>query len=62
MLIIALQIAMLLISILLPLRASKFSKKTTYRIDRDTRNSQYAINENGMLERIDNSNLQKKNN
>jgi hypothetical protein len=62
MLIVALQIIILLTSILLPLRNGKFTKKTTYRIDSDTRNSQYAINENGMLERIDNSNLQKKNN
>jgi hypothetical protein len=59
MLIVALQIILLLVVILLPLGAGKRNK--THRIDRDTSNSQYAINENGMLERINNSDFQKKN-
>jgi hypothetical protein len=59
MLIAALQIVILLTVILLPLGAGKRHK--AYRIDRDTSNSEYAINENGVLQRIDKSNLQKKN-
>lgn len=61
MLITAFQIIILLVAILLPVQSRKPKMKAAYRIDCDTSNSQYAINEKGLLEKIKNSNLQNKN-
>ena len=61
MLITAFQIIILLAAILLPVRSGKLKKKPAYHIDCDTSNSQYAINEKGMLEEINKGNLQNKN-
>jgi hypothetical protein len=60
MFIVFLEIAILLTAILLPVHAGSRNNKTTRYIDRDTSKSQYAINEHGMLERINQSNFQKK--
>ncbi len=52
MLLITLQIGLLLEAIILPLKTRKNKTKTLYKIDTDTSNSLYAVNEHGMLEKI----------
>ncbi|MCC8425891.1 hypothetical protein [Mucilaginibacter sp. UR6-11] len=50
MLLIALQIGLILSAILLPLYV-KIRRSTQYKIDTDTNDANYAINEHGVLER-----------
>ncbi|MDB5031099.1 hypothetical protein [Mucilaginibacter sp.] len=54
MLFIAIKIVLLLSSIVIPLGAQKTKPNTSFkfRIDTDTKDALYAINVNGMLERI----------
>ena len=52
MLLITLQIGLLLTVIILPLKTKKSKSNNRYKVDTDTGNSQYAVNENGMLEKI----------
>jgi hypothetical protein len=59
MLLITLQVVLLLSSILIPLGAKKAQphSKPKLRIDTDTKDANYAINENGMLEKIKRTSL-----
>ena len=59
MLLITLQVVLLLSSILIPLGAKKAEPKpkSKFRIDTDTKNARYAINENGVLEKIQRTSL-----
>ncbi len=50
MLLITLKIVLLFTAIITPLIARKSPTKFQYKIDTDTSNAQYAINENGWLE------------
>jgi hypothetical protein len=53
MLIVTSQIVLLITAILMPLSTRKNNNhKFQYKIDTDTTNSQYAVNEFGILERI----------
>jgi hypothetical protein len=52
MLLVTLQILLLLSVIITPLRLPKAKAETKFKIDTNTENAIYAINENGMLERI----------
>ncbi|MES2810356.1 MAG: hypothetical protein V4619_17110 [Bacteroidota bacterium] len=52
MLTLTLQIAILLTAIVLPYRSFKTKKGTKYIVDKDTSLASYAINEDGLLERI----------
>ncbi|MES2374942.1 MAG: hypothetical protein V4553_00095 [Bacteroidota bacterium] len=53
MLVVTSQIVLLIIAVLMPLNIRKNNKrKIQYRIDTDTSNSLYAVNEFGTLEKI----------
>lgn len=53
MLLVTLQVVLLITAILMPLSTrKKNSRKIKYKIDRDTSNSQYAVNAFGTLEKI----------
>lgn len=52
MLMLTLQTLVLLTAVLLPLHSAKKLRTPKYNIDRDTSRATYAINENGVLERI----------
>lgn len=53
MLLVTLQVVLLITAILMPLSTrKKNSRKIKYKIDRDTSNSQYAVNSFGTLEKI----------
>ena len=54
MLLITLQIALLLGAIILPLipKKKKTNPEPKFRVDRDTKNAEYAITENGKLEKL----------
>ncbi|MBC7400008.1 MAG: hypothetical protein H7289_08685 [Mucilaginibacter sp.] len=57
MLLVASQIVLLLTAILMPLSIRKSrNPKHQHKIDTDTSNSQYAVNEFGTLERINRTN------
>lgn len=58
MLLITLKIVLLLSSIIIPLSTKGYKAKKRLNIDTDTRNATYAINENGLLEKIQRSSLQ----
>lgn len=65
MLIIISQVVLLLIALALPLknkreRFKKMEIPKVYKIDTDTRNANYAVNEFGTLERINRANLDEK--
>jgi hypothetical protein len=51
MLLIAFQIVLVLSAILVPLYANIRRSKTKYKIDTDTNDANYAINEHGLLEK-----------
>jgi hypothetical protein len=59
MLLIVLKIALLLGSIIIPLRPKKNKSRavTKFNINSDTADSQYAVNKNGMLEEINKHSL-----
>jgi hypothetical protein len=52
MLMLTLQIVILLVTIALPFRTFKNKKGSGYLVDRDTSSATYAINKDGVLERI----------
>ncbi|MES2425872.1 MAG: hypothetical protein V4560_02825 [Bacteroidota bacterium] len=52
MLVITLQIVLLLAAIVLPLKTRKNKIDSRYKIDTDTSNALYAVNEYGTLEKI----------
>jgi hypothetical protein len=57
MLLITLQIVLILSAILIPLYAKIRKSKTQYKIDTNTDDANYAINEDGLLERYQRINL-----
>lgn len=57
MLLITFQIVLVLSAILVPLYAKIRKSKTQYKIDTDTNDANYAINEYGLLERYQRVNL-----
>lgn len=52
MLVITLQIGLLLAAIILPLKTRKNKTTIPYKVDTDTSNALYAVNEYGTLEKI----------
>lgn len=58
MLLITLKIVLLLSSIVIPLSTKKNKVKKGFDIDTDTTDATYAINENGLLEKIHRPSLQ----
>ncbi len=58
MVLITLKMALLLGSIVMPLSAKKHKPAKSFKIDTDTSNAQYAVNEDGLHEKIHRSSLQ----